>query len=527
MKRCIGIDFGTTNTIISFRDTKGKLKKMGGKSIPSAIYFESKKVFYIGSEALQKAKIGCREALVTGFKANIKGERYRITAENGDIIRLKPMVISKYFLNKILTDNIQKRFLKIFGDGELTEQDRVVITVPVKFNPEEKQAIKKAASEAYYPNVKIAFEPTAAAIASSKDCQDSIITVYDFGGGTFDVSIIKKDKNGTFLPLEQGGDKQLGGNAISKAIAEHILLKEVASIGIEIPIEEEEFDEEDYGMSYVEYQRNIAIIMETAEEVKKVFSVADEDDIQKFPFIIYYDNKEQMIDLSIERKQFEACIYPLVKRTVDITRQVVDRAVQKYDVEIHSIIMAGGSSQLLLAQRLLKEEFQKDSITVCLNEDVFDLISIGALELAEQENMIAIEEKTGSQFGVAERIALGTLLFETLIDKDEKLPVTGEKEYDITEDMLRIGELQIQCYERDIKAFPKAKMIPNDIGKGINFIETYRIKLNANLKPEKIKVCFSIEKDGTLTLEWKLLDAKGNIIDQDKDNAISFSSDLE
>lgn len=526
MRRCIGIDFGTTNTIISFRDGKGKLKKMGGKSIPSAIYFKSKKSYVVGQEALDQAEQGNKEALITGFKANIKGERYVITAENGETVRLKPAVVSRYFLNKILTDHIQKRFLKIFGDGELTAEDRVVITVPVKFNPEEKQAIKKAATEAYYPNVRLAFEPTAAAIASSVDVQDPVITVYDFGGGTFDVSIIQKNAQGVFEPVEQGGDKKLGGNALSRKIMEKILVAALEEEGIAFPADEEEFDEEEYGMSEVEFRRSFSAIMDTAEEIKIVFSEHEESEEELFRYQIYYNDTWQDFELAVSRQQFEECIKTLVMETVQITREVVDRAMREQNVAIHTIIMAGGSSQLPLAQRLLRQEFQKDGIEIAINDDVFDLISKGALELAEQENSIAIQEKTEVQLGIAEQTGLGTLNFETIIDCNQSLPVAGQKEYRITEKMLKVGQLHIKCYERDVKAYPKANRIPEDIGNGINFIEEYAIDIKPELRPDRIQVRFSIEEDGTLTLGWEVYDVSGGVLEH-ADNRIQVDSDLE
>ena len=121
----IGIDFGTTNTVIYSRDQKGKFKKIGGKSTRTAVYFKSRDEYIIGQDAVKSAE-STPQALVLNFKPDIC-EKREIIAENGDKFKLKCEAVARLFLNQLLTEKVEKRFLKMFGTGEMTEQDKTVM----------------------------------------------------------------------------------------------------------------------------------------------------------------------------------------------------------------------------------------------------------------------------------------------------------------------------------------------------------------------------------------------------------------
>lgn len=523
MRRNIGIDFGTTNTIITFRDAKGKLKKMGGKSIKSAVYFYSKNEYIIGQDAIEQSNI-CSEALVENFKPNINGPKYTLIAENGEKVVLKPSVVARMFLNKILVGYIQPKLLDIYHDGELTDEDKIVITVPVKFNPEEKALIKKSAQMAFYPNVSLAFEPTAAAVASAENFDDDVVAVYDFGGGTFDISVIEKVGGGKFIPIEEGGDKELGGNRVTSEVAEKIVLKVLEKNGKLLPIDENEFDEDDYGMTELEYRKNMKSVMKTADEIKMVFSDEGIEPEQEFLISVEEENSEPMqYKFTVTLEEYNSCIRPLVEKTVELTRKVIDIAQNEKNKCISRITMAGGSSLITLSYELLKAEFEKDNIEIKRSVDVFDLISKGAQQLAEKESLISIEEKTVAQFGVAEKTGIGVLKFHELIKENCKLPASGSKEYIIDDNMLNCGELEIKCFERDIKAYPNALTVRD---KGMSFINIYKIKIDKLLNPKSVFVTFSIDTDGTLGLSAILKDSDGKELKK-IDTEITAESDLE
>lgn len=523
MEKNIGIDFGTTNTVIYTRDLKGKLKKIGGKSIKSAIYFLSKEDYIIGEDALHHAdNYRHAQALVTDFKINIM-EKIPIVSENGTSFKLKGEAIAKLFLNKVLSDYVEVRFKKFFGVSEMSESDKTVITVPAKFDVEKKAKIKRAAQNAMFSNVGIAFEPTAAAIAASdSEVNDDVIAVYDFGGGTFDVSVIEKGNDNHYSSLDKDGDPGLGGNTITTAIADEIILPLLNQNGVEISsdIDDMEFDEDESGMTEDEYLYNMRVIREYIETLKEYFS--DQEDTYIGEINIHQNEEINAYDLTISKEQFENVIRPYVQTTVEITRRVVDK-VRKSKRYVKKIIMAGGSSQLSLAEKMLREEFEGEGIDVILSDSVFDLIAKGALLMAEQQRLIHVDEKTTTQFGVGLRTGIGIKKFEKLIDVDQALPVSGSKTFKIDQNILNVGTVEIPCYEKDVKNYPESI---TERDKGISHINTYRIGIDRTSNPSEIQVTFTIETDGTLNLSVQLYDDSGKPI-RDFNAEIMSDSEVE
>lgn len=505
MEKNIGIDFGTTNTIIYTRDSKGTLKKIGGKSIKSAVYFISRNEYIIGEDAIRRAvNSKYSTALVTDFKPKI-AEKIPITAENGEEFQLKGTTVSRCFMNKIFTDYVEVRFRKFFGIAETNIADKTIITVPAKFDADKKTKIKRAANNAMFPNVGIAFEPTAAAIAASElNDTDDIIAVYDFGGGTFDVSVIAKNRHDHFEAIEEDGDPDLGGNRITEAVAEKLIIPILNDLGVTIYIDHEDmdFDDEDC-MTEEEYITNIYTINSFIETLKEAFSEGETEYVGKINIV--KQSETTTYELIIDKDSFEQAIEEPVRKTVEITRRVVER-VQKRGYYIRKIIMAGGSSQLLPAERLLREEFEYDGIEVVLSDNVFDLIAKGALLMAEHQKIIRVEEKTTSQFGVGVRTGIGMKKFDMLIDIGEMLPVSGSKRFVLDKNNLDTGAVDIPCYEKDVKNFPDAVSEYDD---GILHINTYRIPIDRRVNPAEIEVTFTIEKDGALNLSAKLLNKSG------------------
>lgn len=510
MEKNIGIDFGTTNTIIYTRDSKGKLKKIGGKSIKSAIYFISKDEYVIGEEALlHLGDAQHSQALITNFKPRIS-EKFPIISEDGNSFSLKGEAVARLFLSKILSDYVEIRFKKFFGSAEMSNADKTVITVPAKFDVEKKSKIKKAAAKAMFSNVGIAFEPTAAAVAAlDTDVADDIIAVYDFGGGTFDVSVIEKGLDDHYLSIDEDGDSNLGGNRIDEAIADQIILPILNKKGIEIysDIDDMEFDEDGY-MSEDEYIYNLRSIHQYIGDLKEYFSEQELDYSGKIN--ILQNSIETEIEFEISKALFEKVIEPYVQKTVDITRRVIDK-VRNKSKYVKKIIMAGGSSQLSIAEKLLKKEFGDDGIEIVLSDSVFDLIAKGALFMAEQQKLIRVEERTTTQFGVGVRTGIGILKFEQLIDVNMPLPVSGSKTFKIDDRILEHGLVEIACFEKDVNNYPDS-MTERD--KGITHINTYRITIDKDLTPNELKVTFTIESDGTLSLFVKLFDVSGKEINE-------------
>ncbi len=517
----IGIDFGTTNTVIYSRDQKGKLKKIGGKSTRTAVYFKSRDEYIIGQDALKSAQMpdSNPQALVLNFKPDIC-EKREIIAENGDRFKLKCEAVAKLFLNQLLTEKVEKRFLKMFGVGEMTEQDKTVITVPAKFNPEQKKKIKRAATNAYFSNVGLAFEPTAAAVAAlGTDVKGDIVAVYDFGGGTFDISVIERDADGHFRQIDEDGDRNLGGNDITEAVIEKIIIPVLEENDIEFSMDYDDMEFDESEMTEEEYYYNCLAVRQCGNELKESFS---EDVSYEKTLKIIQGGEEIFCDIDVSVEQFENVIRPMIQSTVDITERVIEK-VKRQKKYVRKIVMAGGSSNIILAQKMLAEQFENEGIEVILSDEPFDLIAKGALLMAENHRLIMVEEKTTEQFGVGERTASGLTRFQTLISENEVLPVSGSKCYEVNVNMQKNGEIEIPCYERDIKNYPDSQVTRD---KGVSYINTYKIAIDRELSPSSVRVEFNIEKDGTLRLSAELLDSSEKVIKKIETD-ITSDSDIE
>ena len=246
MGKEIGIDLGTTNTVVSYVNKKGRLRCLRYENkniIPSVVYFMSEKEFIIGEKA-KKRYVSNPEAGIASFKSHLaEKEKIEVIAENGDKFKYRAKKVASNFLNQVI-NRIEEQLLKEFGPEEGCIGN-VVITVPAKFNDAEKEATKWAAKNAGFENVKLATEPTAAAIAHRQESgqEGNSILVYDFGGGTFDVSVIHEER-GRFVEIATGGDKHLGGNKLTDILAKYFFRIIEDDYGIELPFDEEEFDEE-------------------------------------------------------------------------------------------------------------------------------------------------------------------------------------------------------------------------------------------------------------------------------------------
>lgn len=521
MERHIGIDFGTTNTVVSYRNESGVIRKItesGRSGIKTAIFFLTEDEYIIGEDALANGAI-FPLALVTNFKPNIKGEKYEITAKDGTVFYKKPVAIARMFLNKLLKDYIEPRFARRFDSAELTQSDKVVVTVPVKFSPQEKKLIKKAAKKAGYPNLSISFEPTAAAIAISEGVNgraftsDDIIAVYDFGGGTFDISVIKKRENGTHKSLRNGqnGDKKLGGNAVTKKVIKDLLLDPLEEEGILLDIEtgtdEFEFDEDEYGVaSEAEYHRNWYLATQLAEDIKVAFS---DEDCPEEDFSMTFSVREKPVPFSVHltKTAYHKCIFPLIEQTVNLTEKTIDKTEAEHGVNVNKIILVGGSSKILLVRELMQKKFAPKGVEVISSDKPFDMISIGAVILGEKGASIKPEEVTPAQYGVAEKDGF-RLKFNPLIAENVNLPTSGKKSYPITEDMLKSHEISVRFYEKDVSAYPNAQIINRD--NGLNLIDEYSISIPENCNPKNAEISFIIEEDGTIRLAVEFSDENFN-----------------
>lgn len=504
MGKAIGIDLGTTNIVVTYRDKKGKIKvfKEGGESvIPSAVYLLNKNSCLIGEEALKRGRRNPK-ALITNFKYDM-GENRKTphTAENGDKVSLNSTQVARMILEEVLK-KVTKKIIKEFPGEDI---EKAIITVPAKFNPLQKENTKKAAIGAGIQEVKLALESTAAAIAyiEENDIKSKIL-VYDFGGGTFDVSLIEKTGTGFKEVVTPEGDRHLGGNLITKRIADYLFDMIENELGLEIPKDRDDFDPDEYDFDYPEeiYVTNYNAVYEIAEKIKKDF--AETDDIEEYLSIIVPDeNGERLENLEINMNY--EIFSNLIEKDIDRTIDIVDRVIQESGVDKDEItvILTGGSS-LLRAVGIKLEEYFDRGIEVFRTAT---LISEGACILTEMIDGLEIEGNLPNDIGVKVNKPLGRVEFKTLLkagtpEKDAK----GEDSFSLVNDNQR--SLKVQLYERDRNNYPNAIKISDE---GCVEISVLEIDLPENLKKDDtdVRLKLSILKDGTLSLNVSLFNKKG------------------
>lgn len=495
----IGIDLGTTNTVVCYVNKKGFLRPLrieGRTVIPSAVYFTSENEFVIGEQARKRGQMN-PDACVMEFKSRLK-ERIRIRPEKGSAFRYAGRKVASIFLNQII-NRLEAALIREFGPEEGCIGS-VVITVPAKFNDAEKDAVKWAALDAGFTDVRLATEPTAAAVAHRHENgqEGRTVLVYDFGGGTFDVSIIQESRN-RFVEIATGGDKTLGGNRLRNRMAEYLLALVNDEYGIELPFSEDEFDEDVCEMSLVDYQLNRWAILEEADRVKEALS-EDDEELATINLRLPGGGAE-MFSVTITRKKLEALVRDDVQRTIAITRGVF-REAQEQGIEAPDwIVLAGGSAQLPMVKRLMEEEFGQ----VIYADDVSTLIARGAALLASEELSNVTEPATNIRYGAAVRQGVAYGLFRTIIEENQRLPCSGEASFYLNRDGQQ--RLEIPYYEWDIKNYPDARTTADD---GISLIDTLVIPdLPEGLRKDEvtIRVVFSLQLDGTLEVRAEVFQA--------------------
>ncbi len=527
MGKEIGIDFGTTNTVVSYVNKSGNLQQLrydSKKIIPTVIYFQSQDEYFIGEKA-KKFLAEKPQAGADNFKPKIgSSDKYEIFPEEGKPFEKKFMDIAQLFLSKIV-EGIEIKLLKEFGAVEGCI-DRAVITVPANFNSTEKDNIKKAAMAANLDNVKVAAEPTAAAIAyedsQGDEDSDAVILVYDFGGGTFDVSIVHR-KGGVFEEITTGGDKYLGGNTLTAVLAEEILNKINDDYGADFPFNEDDFDAEECEISLTDYKKNMKEIWNAANTIKEDLSDAEEISTN-FNFILPGGVNEQ-ITVEFSREEFENYISEYIDRTVDITMQTIQRAKDEKDVEkIDQIVLAGGSSNIPLVKETLASRLQSQDIVFC--DDVSTLISRGAAiyakRYADSDNLST--NVTTVQMGTVATEGVFFGKFQPIIPEDTPLPCTQKRTFSLSQDNLQ--KFEIKYYERDIKNYPNAIFAIDDGIEEINSIMIENLPPNLKASEVQVEVTFTAQKDGTLDINVELKDSSGKKIQSESMN-FKKKSDLE
>lgn len=341
----VGIDLGTTNSVISVyrRGRTEALLVDGAASMPSAVCFRDSRSILVGSKALGMAMIR-PESTVLSVKRKMGDADAKFNLEGKT---LTPVDISAQILGKLCEGH----------DAVLGGAPRdAVITVPAYFTDAQRKDTKLAGERAGLNVLRLLPEPTAAAIAIGLDKgRDQTILVYDLGGGTFDVSILKVQDN-SFSVLAVNGDHDLGGNDFDAAIRNYAL--DAFKVGTAIDLMRE-----DPGSTAV--RKAMQSLTVASERAKMELSYADESYLD-LPNL--FGGKH--LALTITRSTFETLIYQLIMRTTQLVLSTIQDA--KLDVDdIDRLVLVGGSTKVPLVANVLaktvKEPYIADNVDLAVS----------------------------------------------------------------------------------------------------------------------------------------------------------------
>src|SRR5213594_4129034 len=354
MSKIIGIDLGTTNSVVAVMEGGEPIvitNSEGGRTTPSVVAFAKDGNRLVGQVAKRQAVTNPENTIYSikrfmGRRFNevseeIKQVPYKVqgTGSGGDVRIVaggkewSPPEISAMILQK----------MKQSAEDYLGQKvEKAVITVPAYFNDAQRQATKDAGKIAGLEVMRIVNEPTAAALAYGLDKKkDETIAVFDFGGGTYDISILEVGE-GVVEVKSTNGDTHLGGDNIDQRLMDWI-------IG--------EF-KRDQGIDLSKDKMALQRLREAAEKAKMELSTVMETEIT-LPFITADASGPNHLSMKLSRARFEQMVEDILQRSVPPCKQALSDAGLK-PTDIHEVVLVGGSTRIPRVQQMVRELFRKE-----------------------------------------------------------------------------------------------------------------------------------------------------------------------
>ena len=426
MSRVVGIDLGTTNSLVAYvkEGVPAVIRDHGGDAlVPSIVSAAPDGTIYVGREAQRRLLTDAANTVysVKRFMGkgldDVKDEAsllpFRVGGEGGGVVKIglggrefTPPEISAFILREL-----KRRAEAFFAEqGEVdNEVDRAVITVPAYFNDAQRTATRDAGRIAGLDVMRIINEPTAASLAYGLDKRHAgLIAVYDFGGGTFDISILRVE-DGVFQVLATGGDTHLGGDDIDLLLMHRVL----AQVG------------------WNQSAERIQEIRKAVIQAKWDLSDAETTTLNGAPF---------------SRAEFESLIRPIVDRTLEPCRQaLVDAGLNRSQID--EVVLVGGSTRIPLVRRLVGELFGRTPHSE-LNPD--EVVALGAAVQADilvsgSREMLLLDV-TPLSLGIE---TLGGVVSKIIL-RNSTIPATGSEMFTTGADNQTAVDIHVLQGEREL-----------------------------------------------------------------------------